>query len=188
MTPEVLAARIEELLVLEARAEARGQKLVASVKAFQHHQSAWLANVSDRIPLLTGMMAEVAKLSGQLSAQTETEYNRRHRARWWSVMLLGGACVVSLAIVAGTWLTTSVERYHYHRLTAKVAVFQEQVDEVGRQIVQADKELATHPTFVKIDDGQHYVRVVPNTETTLVTNGEIMAGKYAKLWYANDGK
>jgi len=166
--------RIDELMVLEKRADERADHLSQTAKNCVESNQAeikqFLLEMNSASHTIKKIDGTTEKLTGYLHfCETHVKL---------TLFLFFGSIILALCVGIGT--------YFWYRHVAG------QVEEAKLELAQANVKLRDKPIFLSADNSMSstngdYVRVVPNTEGTLThPNGKPYPGVYAEVWHRDD--
>lgn len=163
--------RIDELMVLEKRADERADHLSQTAKncveTNQAEMKRFLLEMNSASDTVKRVDATSQKLTQYLHfCETHVKL---------TLFLFFGSIVLAICVFTGT--------YFWYKHVAG------QVEEAKLELAQANVKLRNKPIFLSADNSVSstngdYVRVVPNTEGTLThPNGKPYPGVYAEVWH-----
>ena len=168
---EFFKDRVDELYLLAGRMEKQAEALsVVSkncISANETQLNKWVLRMDNAVEDTHDISQAAKKIDGHIS------FCAKH------VKLALGLFFGSLVLSACIWVGTYFWCKHVY----------EQVEEVRLELAQANAKLKNKPIFLPAGssvsgDESDYVRVVPNTETTLThANGRPYPGAYAEVWH-----
>lgn len=172
---EFFKDRVDELCLLEERigkqAEALSIVSKNSISANEEHLNKWLLRMDNAAEDIHEINQAAKKIDEHISFCT------RH------VKLALGLFFGSLFLSACIWVGTY---FWYKHVAGEVA-------EARLELAQTNVKLQNKPLFLPANKSLSgsrgdYVRVIPNTETTLShSNGESYPGVYAEVWTKSSG-
>lgn len=168
---EFFKDRIDELYLLEGRIEKQAEALsVVSkncISANEAQLNNWLLRMDNAVEDAHDISQAAKKIDEHIS------FCEKH------LKLALGMFFGSLILVVCIWVGT----YYWYKHVS------EQVKEARLELAQADAKLSNKPLFLPAGNSiegskNDYVRVVPNTETTMThADGDDYPGVYAKVWH-----
>ena len=166
--------RIDELMVLEKRADERAAHLSQTAKNCVETNKAEMNKFLLKMDSASDTVKRVDETSQKLTQYLH--FCETHVKL--TLFLFFGSIILALGVGIGS--------YFWYKHVAG------QVEEAKLELAQANVKLRNKPIFLSADNSMtstngDYVRVVPNTEGTLNhPNGKPYPGVYAEVWHRDD--
>jgi predicted DNA repair protein MutK len=160
---EIFQERLDELLLMEHKAELRIQQLTKHNETFQNDTNKVLAR-------LDGVIRTVSNDIHTLGEVNDIANERMQAlARYTKKIIITFVVALLIIVLVGGWTAMRLKYLNYEIKLAEA------------KLKLLDLELKVTPVIVKYN-GEDYVRVHPNTETRLARGGKPV-GVYAKAWH-----
>jgi hypothetical protein len=157
--------RVDELLLLEQRADRRAEKLIEITNDYQAKSQQALEDLLNKVGGIDDSLARMNAASDQV--RDYVAQSAQHALRTAQLFL---GTVIACALVAASTLWWS------HHIISGLA--QDKAD-----LRALDTKLKHTPVMVHFK-GNDYVRVVPDSETRFTRdNGNEVPGRYSKVWH-----
>ncbi len=162
---EMLQERIDELLLIEERAERRAEDLLVHHQAAQAEGKVWQQDVVQKIATLDNAMANIHEASLRFGDYVQACGRYRDR----TITLFLGTLVLSLLILVGSlgW------SYYVN----------EQLADTKEELASLQVKLKGTPV-IKNSEGKDYIRIKPDSEVHLGQGKKKLPGIYAEIEYA----
>jgi hypothetical protein len=162
---EVFQERVDELLLLEQRADRRAEKFLTLSKEYQESNQTVLLGLIDKAEQVKECLSKINTASEQVSASVASSEKHAHR----TVKLFLSTLVICLLMIASTlWWSRHIQD----------ALEQDKID-----LAALDVKLHHTPVIVPFK-GKEYVRIVPDSEMTFThKDGKAVPGLYAEVWH-----
>lgn len=162
---ELFQDRVDELLLLEQRADRRAEKFIEITNDYQEKNQKVLDDLRGHVGGIDASLARMNAASDQV--RDYVAYSERHALRTAKLFL--GTVIACSLFVAGTLLWS-------HRIISGLA--QDKAD-----LRALDIKLKHTPVIVHFK-GKDYVRVMPDSETGFTRgDGSEVPGRYAEVWH-----
>ena len=157
--------RVDELLLLEQRADRRAEKFIEITNDYQEKNQKALDNLLGKVGGIDASLAKMNAASDQV--RDYIYYSEKHALR--TAQLFLGTVIACALFVAGTlWWS----HYIIIELTRDKA-----------DLAALDIKLKHTPLIVHFK-GKDYVRVAPDSETGFTRgDGSEVPGRYAEVWH-----
>ena len=157
--------RVDELLLLEQRADRRAEKFIEITNEYQEKNQKTLDDLRVQVGGIDDSLARMNAASDQV--RDYVAYSEKHALRTAKLFL--GTVIACALFVAGTlW-------WSHHIITGLV---QDKAD-----LAALDTKLKHTPVIVHFK-GKDYVRIIPESETGFTRNdGSDVPGRYAQVWH-----
>ena len=162
---ELFQERIDELLLIEERAERRAEDLLKNHALCQAQTQVFTKEVVQKIAALDGALVKISEACLRFGEYVHA--CERYRDRTTQLFL--GVLVLSLLILTGT--------------LAWSYFINEQLAGAKEELASLQVELRGTPV-VKTSEGKDYIRVKPNSAVTFGRGKKKLAGTYAEIEYA----
>ncbi|MCB1826831.1 MAG: hypothetical protein KDH94_00300 [Coxiellaceae bacterium] len=162
---ELFQDRVDELLLLEQRADRRAEKFIEITNDYQEKNQKALEDLRGHVGGIDESLARMNAASDQV--RDYVAYSEKHALRTAKLFL--GTVIACALFVAGTlWWS--------HHIVNGLA--QDKAD-----LLALDIKLKHTPVIVHFK-GKDYVRVIPGSETGFTRNDDSeVPGRYAEVWH-----
>lgn len=162
---ELFQDRVDELLLLEQRADRRAEKFIDITNDYQEKNQKALDDLLGKVGGIDASLAKMNAASDQV--RDYVEQSAQHALRTAKLFL--GTVIGCALFVAGTlW-------WSHHIISG---LSQDKAD-----LAALDIKLKHTPVIVHFK-GKDYVRVVPDSETSFTRgDGSEVSGRYAEVWH-----
>jgi hypothetical protein len=162
---EFFQDRVDELLLLEQRADRRAEKFIEITNDYQEKSQQAL---DDLLGKVSGIDTSLAKINAASDQIGDYVFHSEKHALGTAKLFLGTVIVCALFVAGTLWWSRHI------------------VNELARakaDLAALDIKLKHKPVLVNFK-GTDYVRVVPNSETGFTSvDGSDVSGQYAKVWH-----
>jgi len=161
---ELFQDRVDELLLLEQRADRRAEQFVEITQDCQKKSQKAFTDLLDKTSNIDSSLAKITAASDQV--RDYVAQSAQHALRTTHLFL--GTVIACVLLIVGTFWWT-------HRIINGVA--QDKVD-----LAALDTKLKHTPVIMHFR-GKDYVRVVPDSETGFTRGGDEVLGRYSEVWH-----
>jgi len=161
---ELFQERVDELLLIEQRADRRAGKFIELVNAYQEKSQGMLDDLLCRANDVNETLIKINRASD--SVDEYVTLCAKHVTHTTKLFL--GTVVLVILIVTGTlWWS--------HYIDSSLA-------DAKSELANLNTKLKHTPVFLHFY-GKEYVRVIPKSETSFSKGDEEVPGRYSRIWH-----
>lgn len=163
LNDEILQERLDELLMVEQKAQDRAKKLTEYGQYFQEQAKRTLERLDGVVCMTSNELGRLKDMNRELEKQRQAISTLKKK----TIVLCMMAIILIGLICCGAY--------------AWLGYLQKQIELASLKLEMLDLKLSSTPVVVKFN-GDNYVRIIQDTVTTL-GRGEKPIGVYAKAWH-----
>jgi len=163
---QLFQERVDELLLLEQRADRRAKKFIELTKAYQKESQKALNDLLDKVGGIDKSLRKMNAASDSINESVAQSTEHAKRSTW----------LFFIAVIAAVLIIASTLWWSHHIKSGLV--------DARAELASLNTKLKYKPDFIHFH-GRDYVRVVPDSKTIFTRkDGSEEPGTYFRVWHA----